>query len=378
MINYRYVLLLTATIWISCKSDKDVKQAETVAPTSENMIVLTVAQMTQASIDTGRMLYKLIDEVIAVNGVVDVPPQNMVSVSFPLGGYIKTSTVLPGQKIQKGEVLAIIEDQSLVQLQEDYLIGKSKLQYLEKEYARQEELHKANVNADKVWQQTQNEFQSQKILVKAGAEKLKLAGINPDNLNDQNISRSVPLRSPISGFIAKVNMNIGKYVGPTDVLYELINPSDLHAALTVFQKDLGKVAIGQDVNISFVEEPQTKYKGKIIFINQQVDENRGALMHCHFINHPKQLKPGMFLNASISVKQQPSWLVPEQAVCNYGGKEYVFVAEGANTYKMEEVTTGIKNNEMIAIVSGFEKLQNKTIITRNSFSALGAMKNIAD
>jgi cobalt-zinc-cadmium efflux system membrane fusion protein len=378
MINYRYVLLLTATIWISCKSDKDVKQAETVAPTSENMIVLTAAQMTQASIDTGRMLYKLIDEVIAVNGVVDVPPQNMVSVSFPLGGYIKTSTVLPGQKIQKGEVLAIIEDQSLVQLQEDYLIGKSKLQYLEKEYARQEELHKANVNADKVWQQTQNEFQSQKILVKAGAEKLKLAGINPDNLNDQNISRSVPLRSPISGFIAKVNMNIGKYVGPTDVLYELINPSDLHAALTVFQKDLGKVAIGQDVNISFVEEPQTKYKGKIIFVNQQVDENRGALMHCHFISHPKQLKPGMFLNASISVKQQPSWLVPEQAVCNYGGKEYVFVSEGTNTYKLEEVTTGIKNNEMIAIVSGFEKLQNKTIITRNAFSALGAMKNIAD
>ena len=378
MINYRYVLLLTATIWISCKSDKDVKQEETVAPTSENTIVLTAAQMTQASIDTGRMLYKLIDEVIAVNGVVDVPPQNMVSISFPLGGYIKTSTILPGQKIQKGEVLAIIEDQSLVQLQEDYLISKSKLQYLEKEYARQEELHKANVNAEKIWQQTQNEFQSQKILLKAGAEKLKLTGINPDNLNDQNISRSVPLRSPISGFVAKVNMNIGKYVGPTDILYELINPSDLHAALTVFQKDLGKVAIGQDVNISFVEEPQIKYKGKIILVNQQVDENRGALMHCHFISHPQKLKPGMFLNASIIVKQQPSWLVPEQAVCNYGGKEYVFVAEGTNTYKMEEVTTGIKNNEMIAIVSGFEKLQNKTIITRNSFSVMGALKNIED
>jgi cobalt-zinc-cadmium efflux system membrane fusion protein len=378
MINYRYVLLLTATIWISCKSDKDVKQAETVAPTSENTIVLTSSQMAQASIDTGRMVYKLIDEVINVNGVVDVPPQNMVSVSFPLGGYIKSSTVLPGQKIQKGEVLAIIEDQILVQLQEDYLIGKSKLQYLEKEYTRQEELHKANVNADKVWQQTQNEFQSQKILVKAGDEKLKLAGINPDNLNDQNISRSVALRSPIAGFVAKVNMNIGKYVGPTDILYELINPSDLHAALTVFQKDLGKVAIGQDVNISFVEEPQTNYKGKIILVNQQVDENRGALMHCHFISHPKQLKPGMFLNASISVKQQPHWLVPEQAVCNYGGKEYVFVAEGTNTYKMEEVTTGFKNNDRIAIVIGFENLVGKTIITRNSFSALGALKNIVD
>jgi len=378
MINYRYVLLLTATVWVSCTSDKEVKHAETIVPIPENSIVLTAAQLAQASIDTGRMVYQLIDEVIAVNGVVDVPPQNLVSVSFPLGGYIKTSTVLPGQKIQKGEVLAIIEDQGLVQLQEDYLIGKSKLQFLEKEYARQEELHKANVNADKVWQQTQNEFQSQKILVKAGAEKLKLAGINPDNLNDQNISRSVALRSPIAGFVAKVNMNIGKYVGPTDVLYELINPSDLHAALTVFQKDLGKVAIGQDVKISFVEEPQNSYKGKIILVNQQVDENRSALLHCHFINHPKELKPGMFLNASISVKQQPRWLVPEQAVCNYGGKEYVFVADGKNTFKMEEVTTGFKNNGRIAIVIGFENLVGKTIITRNSFSALGALKNTVD
>jgi membrane fusion protein, heavy metal efflux system len=378
MINYRYVLLLTATVWVSCTSDNEVKHAETIVPIPENSIVLTAAQLAQASIDTGRMVYQLIDEVIAVNGVVDVPPQNLVSVSFPLGGYIKTSTVLPGQKIQKGEVLAIIEDQGLVQLQEDYLIGKSKLQFLEKEYARQEELHKANVNADKVWQQTQNEFQSQKILVKAGAEKLKLAGINPDNLNDQNISRSVALRSPIAGFVAKVNMNIGKYVGPTDVLYELINPSDLHAALTVFQKDLGKVAIGQDVKISFVEEPQNSYKGKIILVNQQVDENRSALLHCHFINHPKELKPGMFLNASISVKQQPRWLVPEQAVCNYGGKEYVFVADGKNTFKMEEVTTGFKNNGRIAIVIGFENLVGKTIITRNSFSALGALKNTVD
>jgi len=375
MINYRYVLLLTATIWFSCKSDKDVKQAETVIPAKENTIVLTAAQMTQASIDTGRMVYKLIDEVIPVNGVVDVPPQNMVSISFPLGGYIKTSTVLPGEKIQKGQVLAIIEDQALVQLQEDYLISKSKLQYLEKEYARQEELHKANVNAERIWQQTQNEFQSQKILVKAGAEKLKLAGLNPDNLSEQNISRSVALRAPINGFVAKVNMNIGKYVGPTDVLYELINPSDLHAALTVFQKDLGKVAIGQDVNISFVEQPESIYKGKIILVNQQVDENRGALLHCHFISYPKQLKPGMFLNASIIVKQQPHWLVPEQAVCSYGGKQYVFVQESGNNYKMEEITTGFKNNEMISLLSGFEKLQNKAIITGNSFSALGALKN---
>jgi cobalt-zinc-cadmium efflux system membrane fusion protein len=296
-----------------------------------------------------------------------------------MGGYIKSSDVLPGQKISQGGILAIIEDQGLVQLQEDYLIGKSKLQYIEKEYARQEELHKANVNAEKVWQQTQADFQSQKILVKAGAEKLQLVGINPDHLNDQNISRSVALRAPISGFVSKVNINIGKYVGPTDVLYEIINPDDLHAALTVFQKDLGKVVIGQEVNIRFVEQPNTVYKGKVMLVNQQVDENHRALLHCHFINHPAQLKPGMFLNAGIIINKQSQWLVPERAVCSYGGKQYIFVASGsANQFTMEEITTGTKENDLIAVVSGFEKLINKAIITHNAFTALGSIKNAAE
>ena len=376
---YLYFLLSISLFVFSCTADK---ASEVVEPTSTvlgNGVSFTAKQMEQAGIDTGRMVYKSIDETVQVNGMVDVPPQNIVSISFPMGGYIKSSDVLPGQKIIKGGILAIIEDQGLVQLQEDYLIGKSKLQYLEKEYARQEELHKANVNAEKVWQQTQADFQSQKILVKAGAEKLQLVGINPDHLNDQNISRSVALRAPISGFVSKVNMNIGKYVGPTDVLYEIINPDDLHAALTVFQKDLGKVVIGQEVNIRFVEQPNTVYKGKVILVNQQVDENHGALLHCHFINHPAQLKPGMFLNAGIIINKQSQWLVPEQAVCSYGGKQYIFVATGsANQFTMEEITTGTKENDLIAVVSGFEKLINKAIITHNAFTALGSIKNAAE
>lgn len=378
---YTYIscLLSISLLGIACHADKTSEVVEPTSTVSGNTVAFTAKQMEQAGIDTGRMIYKNIDETVQVNGQVDVPPQNIVSISFPMGGYIKSSDVLPGQKISKGSTLAIIEDQGLVQLQEDYLIGKSKLQYLEKEYARQEELHQANVNAEKVWQQTQADFQSQKILVKAGAEKLKLVGINPDNLNDQNISRSVVLKAPISGFVAKVNMNIGKYVGPTDVLYEIINPDDLHAALTVFQKDLGKVVIGQDVNISFVEEPNAVYKGKVMLVNQQVDENRGALLHCHFINHPAQLKPGMFLNAGIIVNKQNQWLVPEQAVCSYGGKQYIFVAAGAsNQFTMEEITTGIKEKEMIAVVAGFEKLINKVIIIRNAFTALGSIKNAAE
>jgi cobalt-zinc-cadmium efflux system membrane fusion protein len=69
-------------------------------------------------------------------------------------------------------------------------------------------------------------------------------------------------------------VNTGKYVQPSDVLFELIDPSDIHAALTVFQKDVSRVSIGQDVELNFINYPQKKYKAKVFLITRNVDENR--------------------------------------------------------------------------------------------------------
>jgi cobalt-zinc-cadmium efflux system membrane fusion protein len=60
-----------------------------------------------------------------VNGKIDVPPQNMVSISVPLGGYLKSTKLLEGMHISKGEVIAIMEDQQYIQLQQDYLTAKA-------------------------------------------------------------------------------------------------------------------------------------------------------------------------------------------------------------------------------------------------------------
>ena len=71
-------------------------------------------------------------------------------------------------------------------------------------------------------------------MVKSLAQKLALIGLNPVSINADNISKSVNAYSPINGFVSKVDVNIGKYVSPTDVLFELINPDDIHLALSVF------------------------------------------------------------------------------------------------------------------------------------------------
>ncbi|MCG7860244.1 efflux RND transporter periplasmic adaptor subunit, partial [Flavihumibacter sediminis] len=97
-------------------------------------------------------------------------------------------------------------------------------------------LNENKVNADKVLQQVSTEVESQQVLLKGYGEKLRLVGLQPEQLTSENLSRSVALRSPINGYVSKVNVNIGKYVNPTDVLFELINPDDMHGALTDFEK----------------------------------------------------------------------------------------------------------------------------------------------
>lgn len=373
----RYILLSTIIVsLIACSSDKKQEPAPS-SPETSDVITLTEEQLKNAGIQTGMISRKTLNSELKVNGLVDVPPQNIVSVSFPLGGYLKTTKLLPGMHVNKGEVIAIMEDQALVQLQQDYLMAVTRLIYLEKEYERQKLLNESNVNAEKVYQQAQADFASQKILIKGLSEKLRLISINPDRLDENSISRSVQIFSPINGFVSKVNVNIGKYVNPADVLFELINPDDMHATLTVFEKDIAKVKSKQKVFVSFVDEPLVEYECEVFLITKNVDENRSALVHSHFEKQPGRLLPGMFLNARIKVSDTEVLAVTEEAVVRIGNNQYVLAVEDKNKFRLLAIETGVKDDGMIEIFSKETELLGKNIIIKNPYPVLSALKNTA-
>jgi len=370
------IFIITVLAFAACKSapkQEAVAEKETEERRSLN---LTSAQVKNAGIEIGEMQRRVLSDEIVVNGVVDVPPQNIVSVSFPMGGYLKSTTLLPGLHVNKGDVMGVIEDQSLVQLQQDYLIGKEKLKYLEQDYQRQKELNERNVNAAKVYQQATSDYNSQKVMMKAMAEKLRLIQINPERLSTENLSRSVPLYSPINGYVSKVLVNTGKYVQPSDVLFELIDPSDIHAALTVFQKDVSRVSIGQDVELNFINEPTRKFRAKVFLVTRNVDENRSATVHCHFIDHPRNFQPGMFLQSRIKTSPREVMSVPESAVVNYLGKNYVFTSSAEGKFDMVEAQTGLKEGGFIEI-KNTDSIKS-LLVTHNAYAVLGALKNVAE
>lgn len=232
--KYLFIILFSVSIY-ACNGNKEAEvqtqtEVKSEAAPSETSVQLTDAQMKNAGIVTGKPELKNISSVLKVNGTIDVPPQNMVSISVPLGGYLKSSKLLPGMHVTKGQTIAVMEDPQYIQLQQDYLTAKTNLAFAEQEYNRQKELNQSKASSDKVFQQAEANFRSQEILVKSLSEKLKLININPSRLSAGNISRSIYIPSPINGFVSKVNVNIGKYTSPSEVLFEIINPADIHLA----------------------------------------------------------------------------------------------------------------------------------------------------
>jgi cobalt-zinc-cadmium efflux system membrane fusion protein len=362
------IIFLTA----SCKNNKsveEIKNAET-----GNIITLTDAQMNNAHIETGKIEQKEIASLLKVNGRIDVPPQNMVSVSVPLGGYLKSTKLLPGMHINKNEVIAVVEDNQYIQLQQDFLTTKAQLLLYESEYNRQKDLNASKASSDKVFQQAQSVYETQKILIRSLEEKLRLVRINPANLSVNTISKSVNVYSPIDGFVTKVNVNIGKYVTPGDVLFELVNPSDIHLNLKVFEKDLDKIFIGQPLFSYTNNNPEKKYPGDIILISKDVSSDGIIEVHCHFDNYDKNLFPGMYMNAEIELKNKMRNVLPDEAFVRFEGKEYIFENTGKNKFEMVEVEIGKSENGFTEIISD-KDLSGKPIVTKGAYALLMSLKN---
>lgn len=366
-VSFMCALLVVA----SCGPKEEVVSADEVV---ENTVALSPAQLKNSSISLGKIEQKSISSVLKVNGRIDVPPQNMISVSVPMGGYLKSTSLLPGMHLSKGEVIATMEDQQYIQLQQDFLTAKARLNFSASEYERQKELNISKATSDKVFQQTETDYLTEKINVKSLAERLKLIGINPDKLDENTISKSINIYSPINGYVSKINVNVGKFTLPSEVLFELINPADIHLALTVFERDLAKLSIGQKVFAYTNSQPDKKHECEIILIGKNLSEERSTEVHSHFEDYDKSLVPGMYMNADIEIQNNNVYALPEEAVVRFENNQYIFLADNDGTYTIQEVKTGTSENGFIEIIGG-DKLIDKSIVLKGAYTLLMSMRN---
>ncbi|MCV2487582.1 efflux RND transporter periplasmic adaptor subunit [Flavobacterium sp. SH_e] len=365
---------ISAIFLISCgnKKNEETKNAETK---SIGIIKLSPEQVKNAGLESGNPTVKNVKEILQLQGTVTVPPKSVISISIPLGGYVKSTSLIAGMNVQKGQVLAALEDMQFIELQQNYLMAKEKFDLAQNEHRRQKELNLNKAASDKVLEQITTEMRTERIMMSSLEQKLNLLGINAKTLNVGNISKTIKVVSPINGLVSKVNVNIGKYVNPTDMLFELIDKRDIVLTLNAFEKDVASLSVGQNVMVYANASDTKKYGAKIAFINQSLNGDRAAEIVCKMNTYNPALLPGLFVNAEVEIENQKALTVPENAVVRWEGKFYVFTELGDNQFQMVEVKSGVKNEGYNQIISDAISNSSKVVI-KNAYTLLmSAMNN---
>lgn len=372
----KLLIIFLSLMIFSCSKEEMVP--EEIGTVVGDQVSLTDLQIKNSGIETNTLNNLDIAHKIMLTGQIDVPPQGMASVSAPSGGYVRVSRFMPGNYVSKGKTLATLENPELVQLQQDYLLAKSNLQYAQQDYSRQKDLNENKASSDKVTQKAFNESQNQNILMKGMAQKLTAMGINPGSLNANNIRRSFAVTSPISGYISTVNVNIGQYVSPMDKMFDIVNTGDLHLALKVFEKDLSKIKVGQKVFAFTNQNPTKKYEARVFIIGKDFSADRSVLIHCHFVDNSLQLLPGTFMNAEMEADSEEGIVIPDDAIVTWEEKQYIFEEVKPKTYKMFPVEIGNAENGFTELLNFKEENRSKKFVTKGAYQLLMALKNVEE
>ncbi len=392
------ILFLAVVLFSACSSKGNAEAAATEEPKKEeaDMVDLSEDQFKTVNIQYGAVEDKNLSSVIRASGALDVPPQQLLTVSSPYGGTLKSTELLQGKPVTKGEVIAVLENPEFIQLQQDYLDYKSQLVYLKEELNRQEELSKENVNAKKTLQKASSDYNSMMARVQGLRSKLLLININPDKINPSGISGKANIYAPISGYVTKVMVNIGKFVNANQELFEIVDTRHLHAELTIFEKDVPKLKIGQKIRFVLNNETAERF-AEVHLIGREISAERTVRVHGHLSQEDKNLLPGMYLKAMVEIGLATTTALPDKAIVQSAGKSYIFIAaeemneekipEAADKnktpekhipFKRIEVTTGVSENGYTEVIlpEGFDR--SSKVVINGAYDLLSKMNNVEE
>ena len=371
----KYILLVLATIAVvSCKKE-ETKQEETKTVKQESSILsLTDAQLKNFTIDTVSFQNTHLPTTIRLNAKTAVTPENTISITNAFGGYVKHISLIPGNYVNKGQVVVVLEDPQYIQMQEDYLTTKALLEQASQDYVRQRDLNAEQAASDKVMQQAKATRQSLMVKKSSLEQKLRLMNINPGSVSLNNIKRTINVYAPISGMVSQVFANTGQYISSADAMLEIINPDRSLLNVKVFEKDLGNVQIGQNLTAFTNANPDQKLDAKITAISNQVNQDGTVDVFAKIINtNGVKLTANMYFNIELQINSLNANVLPEDAVVHFEGKDYVFERQTKNKFKLTEVEIGTSSNKMIEIKSPSNT--GKVYISKGAYNLLTAMKN---
>ncbi|MVO08044.1 efflux RND transporter periplasmic adaptor subunit [Flavobacterium sp. TP390] len=317
------IFLLSSFLILNSCGEKKTEEAHEEEK-SETEVALTKTQFETVGIETGSIEMKNLNTIIKANGYTTVPPQNMANVSTLIGGVVKEIYVLEGTYVAKGKTLATLQNLEVAEMQEDYNSAVANIEYLQLEYNRQKTLSEEDVNPRKVFQEVKAKLAVERA--RAQSTKNKLQALNVSLSGNSSL---IPIIAPISGYVGKIGITKGTFADTGISLFEVIDNTQMHLDLNVFEKDLGKISIGQEVDFVLTNQSNKSIKGKIFGINKSFsNESKSVAVHAKINeNDTKGLISGMYVAANINITNQTVQALPKDAVVRNGDKYYIYIQE---------------------------------------------------
>lgn len=387
-------------LFIAC-ADKTNTNQEVATPDThteeatheEGLVSLTAMQREAIGLKLGEVQTKNLSSHVKAPGKLEVPPQGKASISTLLGGNVYEIGVIEGDKVQKGQTLALLENPEFVELQVDLQAKASQLYFLQKKYERKQNLYEQQVGSGKAVEEAKANYLSAKAQVEGLKAKMNIFHLDPQKIINGEIYRYIPIVSPISGFVKEVNINLGQFVSPQGILFGVVDPSHIHADLMVFEKDVYKIEKGQKVRINIANAPEEQYVAEIFSVGKTFEEDPKAVhIHAEIIGSTEGLIPGMYVEGRINVNDTSVLALPESAIVSAGNESFIFVKTGTSrakenaastenneaqetwTFKMVPVVTGVKDQGWVE-VKLFEALEDGAQIAYNAAYKLISEKN---
>ena len=361
-------MLLLLLIAAACnhKNDPGIHASGQDTVMADHVLIISPGQIKTAGIETGKMETMKMGDNLECDGRIEVPPANMAEVMVPVGGLVKSCPLYPGDYVHAGQLLAVLEHPDYIKIQQDYLETRSQWEYYKEDFKRQGELTVENAASVKTMQQAQASFRSVEVKMYSLKNQLKLLGINADTLNIENMSSTVNIMAPISGYVTSVNVNIGKYVGPEQRVCEILNKNTLHLQLLVREKDIHRVSRDQAVEFTLAGHPANRYKAVVKAISPKIDPSGNTFsIHARILQNESAFNPGMLVRAFISTEEYSCFTLPDSAVVESKGENAVFV-KTPDGFERVVVTTGIKGNGRIEILDYPAGLPDSVIVLQGA------------
>ena len=335
-----------------------------------DVVELTKDEEKAIEIETVEASYKPLRSQLQALGKVFAHPQKKAIVNYAFPARISEIHVPIGDWVNIGQKLVTLQSEEVGTAKSEFYKAQADYELAKVNHERQKRLFDRGVGAQKDYLSSEAGFKVAEAHLNAAEKKLHVLGFSEEQVKaiseTHQISPIISLYAPIRGKIIEHNAILGAMVDQETEILTIMDPSVVCIHADIYERDIAKIRIGQEVEATVPAYPGETFKGKISFIGDVLnEETRTITVRSNIENREYKLKPGMFADINIFLNHQSEALVlPIEAVLDEKDENIVFL-KVAGKYIPQIVEIGIRNGDYVEILAGIQ--EGSEVVTKGNF-----------